>query len=70
MPQLSDTMEEGTVTTWHKKVGDKVEAGETLLTLHANTENVDNVIQLIKENILISDKAVKEPKLIYEMITE
>ncbi|GGA60833.1 pyrimidine-nucleoside phosphorylase [Ornithinibacillus halotolerans] len=54
----------------HKKVGDKVEAGETLLTLHANTENVDNVIQLIKENILISDKAVKEPKLIYEMITE
>ena len=30
MPRLSDTMEEGTVATWFKKVGDKVEAGELI----------------------------------------
>src|SRR5204862_78778 len=29
MPQLSDTMTEGTVVKWHKKEGDKVRAGET-----------------------------------------
>jgi dihydrolipoamide dehydrogenase len=30
MPQLSDTMTEGTVIKWHKKEGDKVRAGEEL----------------------------------------
>ncbi|HEV8604327.1 MAG TPA: dihydrolipoamide acetyltransferase family protein [Tepidisphaeraceae bacterium] len=30
MPQLSDTMTEGTVVKWHKKEGDKVRAGEEL----------------------------------------
>src|SRR6187549_1984776 len=28
MPQLSDTMTEGTVVKWNKKEGDKVKAGE------------------------------------------
>src|SRR4051812_9737091 len=28
MPQLSDTMTEGTVVKWHKKEGDKVKEGE------------------------------------------
>src|SRR5436190_10383255 len=30
MPQLSDTMTEGTVVKWHKKEGDKVRVGEEL----------------------------------------
>jgi dihydrolipoamide dehydrogenase len=30
MPQLSDTMTEGTVIKWHKKEGDKVRAGEEI----------------------------------------
>src|SRR5688572_8296508 len=30
MPQLSDTMTEGTVVKWHKKEGDKVKAGEKI----------------------------------------
>jgi dihydrolipoamide dehydrogenase len=30
MPQLSDTMTEGTVVKWHKKEGDKIKAGEEL----------------------------------------
>ena len=31
MPRLSDTMEEGTVATWFKKVGDKVQEGDICL---------------------------------------
>ena len=31
MPRLSDTMEEGTVASWLKKVGDKIEEGDILL---------------------------------------
>jgi dihydrolipoamide dehydrogenase len=30
MPQLSDTMSEGTLVKWHKKEGDKVKAGEEI----------------------------------------
>src|SRR6188768_3409973 len=30
MPQLSDTMTEGTVIKWNKKEGDKVKAGEEI----------------------------------------
>lgn len=30
MPKLSDTMTEGTLEKWHKKVGDKVKSGELL----------------------------------------
>ncbi len=28
MPKMSDTMEEGVISAWHKKVGDSVESGE------------------------------------------
>ena len=30
MPHLSDTMTEGVVAAWHKKVGDTVKSGEIL----------------------------------------
>jgi pyruvate dehydrogenase E2 component (dihydrolipoamide acetyltransferase) len=30
MPKMSDTMTEGTIEKWHKKIGDKVKAGELL----------------------------------------
>ena len=33
MPRLSDTMEEGTVASWLKKVGDTVEEGVTLIDI-------------------------------------
>ncbi len=36
MPLLSDTMTEGTVVAWHKKVGDLVEAGETLFEVETD----------------------------------
>ncbi|MCX8600692.1 MULTISPECIES: pyrimidine-nucleoside phosphorylase [unclassified Gilliamella] len=53
----------------HKKVGDKVEQGEALLTIHANTDELDAIKQKLYDNITISDSA-KEPQLIYKIITE
>ncbi|PJM66177.1 pyrimidine-nucleoside phosphorylase [Bacillus subtilis] len=52
-----------------KKVGDKVEKGEPLVTLYANRENVDEVIAKVYDNIRIAAEA-KAPKLIYTLITE
>lgn len=53
----------------HKKVGDQVAEGESLLTIHANTEDLDAIKQRLYDNITISDHAV-EPQLIYTVITE
>ncbi|UXS76085.1 pyrimidine-nucleoside phosphorylase [Staphylococcus chromogenes] len=53
----------------HKKIGDKVSEGESLLTIYANQENVAAVKQKLYENITISDSA-EAPQLIYKMITE
>src|SRR4030095_8037348 len=36
MPKLSDTMTEGTVAAWHKKVGDKVKAGDLLAEIETD----------------------------------
>lgn len=36
MPRLSDTMEEGTVAKWHKKVGDKVSEGDILAEIETD----------------------------------
>jgi pyruvate dehydrogenase E2 component (dihydrolipoamide acetyltransferase) len=36
MPQLSDTMIEGTVVKWHKKEGDKVKAGEEIVDVETD----------------------------------
>ncbi|WNV79674.1 pyrimidine-nucleoside phosphorylase [Bacillus atrophaeus] len=52
-----------------KKVGDKVEKGEALVTLYANRENVDQVTEKIYENIRISEKG-EAPKLIHTLMTE
>src|ERR1044071_10421177 len=36
MPQLSDTMSEGTVVKWHKKEGEKVKAGEEIADIETD----------------------------------
>ena len=53
----------------NKKVGDKVEAGESLLTIHSNREQVDEVIEKLNESITISDSG-EAPTLIHKVITE
>lgn len=36
MPRLSDTMEEGTVVKWHKKIGDSVKEGDILAEIETD----------------------------------
>ncbi|MEL0539318.1 pyrimidine-nucleoside phosphorylase [Staphylococcus debuckii] len=53
----------------HKKVGDFVEAGESLMTIYSNTEDIDDVKAKIYDNITISESGTA-PTLIHTVITE
>jgi pyruvate dehydrogenase E2 component (dihydrolipoamide acetyltransferase) len=41
MPKLSDTMTEGVVAKWHKKVGDKVKSGELLADIQTDKATME-----------------------------
>src|SRR5215203_6745524 len=41
MPRLSDTMTEGVIAAWHKKVGDKVKKGELLAEIETDKATMD-----------------------------
>lgn len=53
-----------------KKIGDKVQKGDSLVTIYSNFENVDAVKQKLYENITVTSEPAKAPTLIYEEITE
>ncbi|MGJ7919914.1 pyrimidine-nucleoside phosphorylase [Neobacillus sp. LXY-4] len=53
-----------------KKIGDKVEKGESLVTIYSNFENVAEVQEKLYQSIRLSQGEVKAPSLIYEQITE
>ncbi|MGG2092549.1 pyrimidine-nucleoside phosphorylase [Bacillus sp. S13(2024)] len=52
-----------------KKVGEAVKEGESLVTIYANREDVEDVKAKIYENISISEKA-EAPTLIHTIITD
>jgi pyruvate dehydrogenase E2 component (dihydrolipoamide acetyltransferase) len=41
MPKLSDTMTEGVVAEWHKKIGDQVESGEVLAEIETDKATME-----------------------------
>ncbi|MGB1364736.1 MAG: biotin/lipoyl-containing protein, partial [Flavobacteriales bacterium] len=41
MPKLSDTMTEGVVAEWHKKVGEEVESGELLAEIETDKATME-----------------------------
>src|SRR5690606_15036935 len=41
MPKLSDTMTEGVVAEWHKKVGDKVSSGDLLADIETDKATME-----------------------------
>ncbi|HCV1347545.1 TPA: pyrimidine-nucleoside phosphorylase [Staphylococcus aureus] len=53
----------------NKKIGDKVEEGESLLTIHSNRQDVDDVVKKLDSSITIADYVVS-PTLIHKIITE
>lgn len=51
-----------------KKIGDYVKAGESLVTIHSNTEDIAKVKERIYESIKLSEEAVEAPPLVYDTI--
>src|SRR6202008_3905413 len=41
MPKLSDTMTDGVIEKWHKKVGDKVKSGELLADISTDKATME-----------------------------
>ncbi|URZ00421.1 pyrimidine-nucleoside phosphorylase [Clostridium felsineum] len=64
-----DTIDLAVGLVLNKKVGDSIQKGESLVTIYANKENVEEVKSKIYENISINNKAEK-PVLIHKIITE
>lgn len=54
----------------NKKVGDRVQKGDTLVTIHSNREEVGDVIQKIYESYSISNENVDQNPLVYDVISE
>jgi pyruvate dehydrogenase E2 component (dihydrolipoamide acetyltransferase) len=51
MPKLSDTMTEGVVAAWHKKVGDKVKAGDLLAEIETDKATME--FESFQEGVLL-----------------
>ena len=67
MPRLSDTMEEGTISTWLKKVGDKVSEGEILAEIETDkaTMEFESFYEGILSHIAVQEgQTVKVDELI------
>jgi pyruvate dehydrogenase E2 component (dihydrolipoamide acetyltransferase) len=41
LPRLGETMEEGTLTAWHKREGDPVDKGELLYCIETDKTSMD-----------------------------
>ncbi len=41
MPKMSDTMEEGVIAEWHKKVGDKIKSGDIIAEVETDKATMD-----------------------------
>ncbi len=62
MPRLSDTMTEGVIAAWHKKVGDKVNKGDLLAEIETDKATMD--LESYKNGTLLyigADKGAKVP---------
>ena len=51
MPKLSDTMTEGVVASWHKKVGDKVDSGDLLAEIETDKATME--FESFQEGVLL-----------------
>src|SRR5690606_6636004 len=51
-----------------KKVGDPVAQGEPLAVIHANRDDVEEVVQLLHASITITGDPIRPPALVHEII--
>ena len=61
MPRLSDTMTEGVIADWHKKVGDTVKKGDMLADIETDKATME--LESYKEGKLLYTGAEKGEKI-------
>ena len=61
MPRLSDTMTEGVIAAWHKKVGDPVKKGDLLAEIETDKATME--LESYKDGVLLHTGAAKGGKL-------
>ncbi len=61
MPRLSDTMTEGVIASWHKKVGDQVKKGEILADIETDKATME--LESYKDGILLYQGAKDGEKI-------
>jgi pyruvate dehydrogenase E2 component (dihydrolipoamide acetyltransferase) len=62
MPRLSDTMTEGVIAGWHKKVGDSVKKGEVLADIETDKATME--LESYKDGILLYQGAKAGEKIL------
>lgn len=62
-----DTIDLGVGLVLHQKVGNHVQTGDVLCTVHSNEKNPASVLDIVQKNIMIGNHATP-PKLIRKMI--
>src|SRR5919199_4997011 len=61
MPRLSDTMTEGVIASWHKKVGDDVKKGELLADIETDKATME--LESYKDGTLLYQGAKQGEKI-------
>ncbi|TIC98373.1 pyrimidine-nucleoside phosphorylase [Staphylococcus epidermidis] len=64
-----DVIDLGVGIVLNKKVGEHVEKGENILTIHTNTKKIDDILYKLDNSITIESKG-EAPTLIHKIITE
>ena len=64
-----DVIDLGVRIVLNKKVGEHVEKGENILTIHTNTKKIDDILNKLDNSITIESKG-EAPTLIHKIITE
>lgn len=64
-----DVIDLGVGIVLNKKVGEHVEEGENILTIHTNTKKIDDILNKLDNSITIDSKG-EAPTLIHKIITE
>jgi pyrimidine-nucleoside phosphorylase len=68
-PTKESTIDLSVGIVLNKKVGDNVEKGEVLATIYSNGNNTEQAVQETLASYVISEEEVKEPTLIFEVIS-
>ena len=51
-----------------RKIGDAVKVGDTIAVIHANRENVDDVLAILDDAVTISSDPVEAPQLVHMIL--